>query len=159
MLWLEKVPTISHLDRPLYPFLLVFFVAHSDGANNSPTPIVSTHWLSHGWQLYMGTTLCPGGLPAWCGESASIPVVEVQDSQGEAVSQSGGPHRCGSICISTSDALLRHSTRKHLVVLRISLRRPIQIITACTAHAHPLGKLDPARYWDISPDEQEASMS
>ena len=27
-------------------------------------------------------------------------------------------------------------------------------VPACTAHAHPLGCLGPARYWDIPPDEQ-----
>ena len=122
------VPIASHLDRHLYPFLLVYLL-----------PIVT-----------VPTTLLL---------LSSLPVVDVQDGQGEAVSHCGRPHRCGSICISTSDALLHHSIRKLLVVLRISLRRPIQVISACTAHAHPLGCLDAARDWDISPDEQQACMS
>ena len=122
------VPIASHLDRHLYPFLLVYLL-----------PIVT-----------VPTTLLL---------LSSLPVVDVQDGQGEAVSHCGRPHRCGSICISTSDALLHHSIRKLLVVLRISLRRPIQIITACAAHDHALRRLDLARCWDIPLDEPQGCMS
>ncbi len=72
------VPVASRLDRPLYPFLLLFLVPIVTGSIT--LLILLRLWLCHWGRLFLGTASGTDGLLTWCGESSSLPMVNVPNS-------------------------------------------------------------------------------